>query len=224
MRRIIELKPSGATVKSISIEGNIAAGKTTLLNFLSESGTFNTIPEPTEKWRNINGTNLLELMYKNPQKYAFAFQSYVLLTYLEIHSEESIKTKIVERSSSSSRFCFVESLLNRGMIQREQYEVIQKWHEFTERNFKLQPDLIIYLKTTPERAFERSQQRNRPEERQQELETFQQLHAYHENWLFNINEIPVLTLNGDLEPDLIKAEYHKCLRYLNLTTDTFECD
>jgi deoxyadenosine/deoxycytidine kinase len=64
----------------ITIEGNIPAGKTTLLRNLScISSEILTFPEPVEKWRN-NSThsdsnqNLLDLMYKEPKKYINEFQ------------------------------------------------------------------------------------------------------------------------------------------------------
>jgi hypothetical protein len=35
------------------------------------------INEPVDQWRNLNGNNLLDLMYKDPKRWAFAFHSYV---------------------------------------------------------------------------------------------------------------------------------------------------
>lgn len=40
------------------------------------------INEPVDLWRNLNGNNLLELMYKDPKRWAFAFHSYVCILYL----------------------------------------------------------------------------------------------------------------------------------------------
>jgi hypothetical protein len=47
-------------------------------NFFSQSDVnFKLITEPVDLWRNLNGNNLLDLMYKDPKRYAFAFHSYV---------------------------------------------------------------------------------------------------------------------------------------------------
>jgi hypothetical protein len=43
------------------------------------------LPEPLNKWTNLNGTDLLQLVYDNPSRWATAQQSYVQLTMLEEH-------------------------------------------------------------------------------------------------------------------------------------------
>ncbi len=46
------------------------------------------VPEPVDKWQNIQDTNggqpsnLLEAFYKNPERYAYTFQNYVFVTRL----------------------------------------------------------------------------------------------------------------------------------------------
>jgi deoxyadenosine/deoxycytidine kinase len=60
----------------ISVEGNVGVGKSTFLrNITSEN--VQILMEPDHLWRNVKGVNLLEKYYRKPQKYAFAFQSYV---------------------------------------------------------------------------------------------------------------------------------------------------
>jgi deoxynucleoside kinase len=53
--------------KLITIEGNIASGKSTLVSSLDEN-LIEVLTEPLEKWKNWNGLNLLELMYKDQKK------------------------------------------------------------------------------------------------------------------------------------------------------------
>lgn len=48
---------------TVAIEGNIAAGKTTLIDQLATEAKVFTIREPLEKWCNIDNINLLEYMY-----------------------------------------------------------------------------------------------------------------------------------------------------------------
>ena len=65
----------------ISVEGNIATGKTTTLQCLADNG-FTVIPEPTDSiW-----TDKLALFYKNMEKYAFPFQIEALLWFSKIDS------------------------------------------------------------------------------------------------------------------------------------------
>lgn len=80
----------------------------------------NVFTEPVNKWRNLNGYNLLELMYKDPFRWAFAFHSYVQLTMLENHQKmnqsylDSSHTNlsIMERSLYSAKYCFLKNIKN----------------------------------------------------------------------------------------------------------------
>ena len=67
----------------ISVEGNIGAGKSTLIEFLKKRG-FIVKPEPVIDWTiaSTNGTtiNVLEEYYKNPKKYCFCLQTCLLYT------------------------------------------------------------------------------------------------------------------------------------------------
>lgn len=75
------------------IEGNVGAGKSTWLDMVSSNGTdmsnsglhevIEVVPEPVSSWQSLQTGNLLELFYKHPQKYAFAFQQYVLITRMQ---------------------------------------------------------------------------------------------------------------------------------------------
>lgn len=75
------------------IEGNVGAGKSTWLDMvrsdgrdMSQSGlheVIEVVPEPVSSWQSLQTGNLLELFYNYPQKYAFAFQQYVLITRMQ---------------------------------------------------------------------------------------------------------------------------------------------
>jgi deoxyadenosine/deoxycytidine kinase len=89
----------------ISIDGNIGAGKSTLIEKLQkiyETGTLDEkratfgkfadekmlfMKEPVELWTSIRdpvtGESILEMFYKDPQKYSFAFQVMVYNTHLD---------------------------------------------------------------------------------------------------------------------------------------------
>ena len=60
----------------IALEGNIAAGKSTLLGLLEDQLDYIAVPEPLSKWQEVgdngtahNGGNLLELFYKDPKRW-----------------------------------------------------------------------------------------------------------------------------------------------------------
>ena len=84
------------------------------------------------------------------------FQSYVQLTMLDNHILQSAKpVKLMERSIFSARYCFVENMVRSGRILGCEYEVLDEWFKFAtspDNGLNLNVDLIIYLKTSPQKV------------------------------------------------------------------------
>ena len=193
---------------TILVEGNIGSGKTTLLKQFEESKNVMVITEPVHKWRDLKGDNLLQRMYEDPKKWSFVFQTYVQLTMLEQHTDRcDEEVKIMERSLYSARYCFVENLFKTGKMEASEYEVIKAWFEFlTSRmhDVDLGADLVIYLRTSPEKAMERIQQRSRGEEDLIPMSHVRDLHQLYEEWLVEAKHprpgpVVVLDANENLE-------------------------
>lgn len=190
----------------IYVEGNIGASKSTLLNYLSTIPEVEIHSEPLQSWQNLEGINLLNLYYKDSNKYAFPFQSYVLLTLAQRDNEFSDKiSHIYERSLLSAENCFVESLSSLKKIDPVMKTIFDKWFEYLDASEK--PDLIIYLKTSPEKLIQRINDRGRFEERQIDSNYLLLLHSLHEKWLTNSDTPPVLTINGDLPFEKCKRSF-----------------
>ena len=132
------------------------------------------------------------------------FQSYVQLTMLDNHLHQGDKpVKLMERSIFSARYCFVENMYRTGKIIGCEYEVLDEWFKFLtgpDSALPLNVDLIIYLRTTPEKALERINVRARSEENTIPLEYIQELHSLHEDWLISGKyplPAPVLVIDAD---------------------------
>ena len=52
----------------VSIEGNIGAGKSTMLKFFDQFTDVETVPEPVAQWRDLRGHNLLRNKFEDPQR------------------------------------------------------------------------------------------------------------------------------------------------------------
>lgn len=171
---------------TVVVEGNIASGKSTLLNHFGKFPEFQTIMEPVEKWRNCNGLNLLDLMYKDSKQWLFPFQSYTTLTMLQNHSEKcDCKIKLMERSFQTVKNVFMKASEKMGTIHSGMHKIFNEWFEYIEKNIEIPIDLIIYMKCTPEIAYERMGKRSRIEEREISLEYLKILHDLHEEWLIH---------------------------------------
>lgn len=158
-------------------------------------------------------------MYKDPKKWSFTFQSYVHLTMLENHTKPTTcPVKLIERSMYSARYCFVEKLSRDGLMSRPAAAVLDGWFQWVVSQNLVPVDLIIYLRTSPEVAYQRILQRKRPEEKAVSLPHLRALHDIYEDWLLHktlfTRPAPILILNADLEISVIESEYEKWEPYI----------
>ena len=195
---------------SIAVEGNVGCGKSAFLNYFDKSDNVESFIEPVDRWRNVKGYNTLDMLYKDPSRWALAFQSYVQLTMLQQHEMISKSwVKMMERSVWSTRYCFINHLNNSGILPSPDFAVLCKWFDWTMQNRNVNIDLIVYLQASPKTCLERVKVRNREEELSVNIEYLKSLHQLHEDWLVNntigMRPAPVFVLNADLNfVDLIK--------------------
>ena len=81
-------------IRIVSVEGNIGSGKSTFLKFVANECA-NTkgiviLPEPVDKWEELkdqNGSSIIELFYRDKDKYAFPFQMMAYISRLALLRE-----------------------------------------------------------------------------------------------------------------------------------------
>ncbi|KAK1116626.1 hypothetical protein K0M31_018245 [Melipona bicolor] len=199
---------------TVCIEGNIGSGKTTFLSHFKQFDNTTVLQEPVELWRNVAGINLLELMYTDPKRYSFLFQSYVQLTMLQLHTYKSaMPYKIMERSVFSAR-CFIENMKRTKLLEDVEVVVLEDWYDWCIQNANIVTDLIVYLRTSPEVVYNRMKTRARKEENSVSLEYLHQLHNIHDEWLydqtlFNL-PAPVLVIDGNKSLEEMVIQFENC--------------
>ncbi|KAK0181428.1 hypothetical protein PV327_003716 [Microctonus hyperodae] len=199
---------------TVCIEGNIGSGKTTFLNNFKQFNNTLVLQEPVELWRNVDGVNLLDLMYRNPERYACLFQSYVQLTMLQRHTmKTSLPYKIMERSVYSAR-CFIENMRRTKLVHNVEATVLEKWYDWCVNNSNIETDLIVYLRTSPQIVYDRMRARARKEEDCVSLKYLEEIHEIHENWLLHRTifsvPAPVIVLDGDQSMADMFVEFELC--------------
>jgi len=186
----------------VSIEGNIGAGKSTMLKFFEKYNDVELIPEPVAQWCDVKGHNLLGKLYEDPKRWSFQFQSYVQLTRLQLlNKPTNCSVKIIERSIQNNRFCFLENAKKEGSLCGAELEVLISWYDWLNENIGMPLDLIVYLRTSPQVAYERLKARGRKEEAGVPMHFIEGLHQSYEDWLVNQTKgpppAPVLVLDAD---------------------------
>lgn len=171
------------------LEGNIAAGKTTLGRIVSASGEFGFIEEPTDAWREGFGSNMLELFYSDTKRWAFTFQICAFVTRAKTWHEISQLTDhnkvILERSIFCDRFVFAENCYRTGLFSPTEYQLYRNMWEFVVSHYCEKPNAILYLRTPAEVCLERIKARGRAEESSIPLEYLLQLERLHDEWLLD---------------------------------------
>jgi len=184
----------------VFVEGGIAEKKTTFLEcvgprlaaHLADAYDVVCIREPLAAWRNVGGHNLLEAFYREPARYALAFQTHAMATRVAavrdalapflarpVASRRPV-IAVCERSVDTDRHVFVEMLHASGrMTDMERAAYIVAYDYFTPHAYPGHTAAVLYLGSTPEACIARIKARGRPEEASITLEYLQQLEAAH---------------------------------------------
>src|SRR6185436_15288314 len=143
---------------NVFVEGNIGAGKSTILDQLSICRPAWLInPEPIQMWTNWKGENLLEHFYESPHEYGAKFQFAVLESFLLRTPQPSSSDGVYiwERSPRSATKVFLKQCQRAGYISVEEHGRLYDFEQQRMGWFRALPSMSIYLRVAPERCYER---------------------------------------------------------------------
>ena len=187
------------------IEGNIGSGKSTLLKMINGLPNTEVIQEPVDIWTSIKdnkGTNLLQHFYSDMDRNSYMFQTMVFKTRLESLEPKQIQPfRFSERSIWTDRYVFGKMCIEDNKMNSIESKCYTHWFNWLEQKFKPTPDGIIYIRCSPEKCLERINKRSREEENTISLDYIKKLHNYHEEWLQNWKETPVLIIDNEKDDD-----------------------
>lgn len=189
----------------ITIEGNIGAGKTTFAKSLyatmkKRGYRVVYIPEPVDSWTNFHGCNLLDMMYGDLKRWSFTFQINALL-HMTRCDEQALNyvdhgfIVVRERSSSSTRNMFAPLLFEymeeaEKRILEDLFATIKDPCSTRHCKSCHHSDITVYMRTDPERCYQRVQKRHRPEESngRVDLAYLVKLHEMHERTMPKVTD------------------------------------
>jgi deoxyguanosine kinase len=202
----------------VSIEGNIGSGKSTLLSSLREHYKDNSnvvfLKEPVDEWEKIkdeNGETILKKFYADQEKYSFPFQMMAYVSRLKVLRDtlKTIKNDtdnkniviITERSLYTDKMVFAKMLYDSKKIEHVNYQIYLNWFDTFSDEFPV--NKVVYVKTSPDKCYQRIVKRSRTGEENIPLEYLTSCSIYHNNMLDKQNQecvcLDQLILDGNVD-------------------------
>lgn len=196
----------------VSIEGNIGSGKSTVLQQLKEKYPhWIFVDEPVNEWlalKNEKGESLLEVFYKDKQRWSYTFQNAAILyRYQKLREALSTLKKdqsnviVMERCLDTDSQIFCKMLHKDGYIDTLEKRLYDDWLAHLQSMLP-SVDAYIYVNTNPDLSHQRISKRARDGESIIPLEYLRELDTYHSEWLFKENPKPVLNFDNSGKPDI----------------------
>lgn len=178
----------------ISVDGNIGAGKSTIISQLKtvfkDMPNVHFIHEPVDTvWNRVtdeSGETLLSNFYKNPTEYAFTFQIMAYISRLSILSQAvknlSYDIIITERCLETDRNVFEKMLHDQGIISKMEHTVYNMWFDEFYRDVRC--SAFVYVQASVDTCMQRIRLRSRDGETISR-DYIARCAEYHENWIMN---------------------------------------
>ena len=195
--------------KIYALEGNIGAGKTTIMKIIGQYFTsVEFVEEPVSQWQNLGGMNLLDAFYSDPQRWGFSFEFYSMLSKIKalLNAANSDKPVIVIERSILSNKVFMELSHELGKLEEMEYRMLMNTLDFYLQHVYPQLSGIIYLDTPVDECIKRITKRNRGEECTIERSYLQSIKEKMDQ-LANSSTMNVIRIDGmyDCERDRIRV-------------------
>ena len=156
----------------VSIDGNIGAGKSSILAYINKKYDIVIDSEPIDVWQPF-----LNDLYGNKPCASFNMQIRVWLDRC-LTNPSSNKTTITERSPLFQRKIFIEANKKNGGISDIQYKMLQEMYDRTDAMWR--PSKYVYLRSNPESCLKRIAHRARTSEEAIPYDYLKNLHDLHE--------------------------------------------
>jgi len=188
--------------KFIVVAGNIGAGKSTLVQILSERLGFKPFFEP------VNDNPYLEDFYRNMETWSFHSQLYFLTRRLRIHKQllDAEGSVVQDRSVYEDAEVFARNLYLQGDMSTRDYGVYQDLYRIL-IDLLPPPNLVVYLRTSVDTLLERINTRGRGFEAGISRSYLDRLNALYEEWINSFVQCPVLIIPSD-NLNLVSSSAH----------------
>lgn len=178
--------------RTIAIAGNIGAGKTSLVEFLTSTYNITPFYEPNDE------NPYLEDFYQDMKRWAFHSQLYFLSNKFRIHQQVDKTQGVVvqDRTIFEDVEIFATALYQMKQISNRDWKTYQDFYHSIIASIQ-PPDLMIYLKCSIRTIRKRIKIRGRAMEQAIPLSYLRRLDKLYENWIANYNQSKVMVIETD---------------------------
>jgi deoxyadenosine/deoxycytidine kinase len=201
-----------------SVEGNIGAGKSTLIETLKQKYKYRNdilfLQEPVDIWEKIKDKTtqqtILEKFYINPEKYAFSFQIMAFMTRWNIlkqaieNASSECKMIVMERSLDADFHIFAKMLYEDEKMNDIEFQIYNMVSKQILESYHIYG--IIWINTDVNTCIQHIQQRLREGEDKIDSTYLHKCDNYHKKWLENVDNIYRLDIQKDTEQYLTEIE------------------
>jgi len=192
-----ELNENRLRFKYIIIDGVIGAGKTTLTNLLAKKYEGATLLEEVEE------NPFLADFYRDPKHYAFSTQLFFLLS--RYRQQQTIVQRDLFQNMLIADYLFAKDKIFAYLtLEARELFLYEKIIALLEKNI-IKPDLVIYLKSTPERLMANIRKRGRSFEKDMSAAYIESLNRAYNHFFHHYKDSPLLTINCT-ELDFVSRE------------------
>jgi deoxyadenosine/deoxycytidine kinase len=178
--------------KFIAIAGNIGAGKSSLLDFLT--GSYDVLPfyEPND------ANPYLPDFYRDMRRWAFQSQLFFLASKFRIHQQADRASGVViqDRTIFEDAEIFATALHQMRKIDRRDWDTYWAFYQTILEAIQ-PPDLMIYLRCSMRTLRRRIRLRGRAMEQSIPLSYLKRLERLYEAWIADYDLGEVLVLDSD---------------------------
>ncbi|MBM4395942.1 MAG: deoxynucleoside kinase [Deltaproteobacteria bacterium] len=179
-------------MRCIAVAGNIGAGKSTLVEFLTKHFEIKPLYEPNDE------NPYLKDFYADMPRWAFHSQLFFLIRKFKLHKEmeASSGTVLIDRTIYEDAEVFATNLWKMGKMPEREYRSYVSLYETLVEVLR-PPDLLIYLRCGRAAVKKRIAIRGRPEEQAIPDEYLDRLARLYERWFTHYQRSPTLVLRTD---------------------------